>query len=40
VVVELKVPWHDGSTALVFEPSELLEKLAALTPKTPAHCTT
>jgi hypothetical protein len=33
VVVELKTPWHDGTTALVFEPLELLEKLAAITPR-------
>lgn len=33
VVVELKTPWRDGTTALVFEPLELLEKLAAITPR-------
>jgi len=33
VVVELKRAWHDGTTALVFEPTELLEKLAALIPR-------
>jgi hypothetical protein len=33
VVVELKVPWHDGTAALVFGPTELLEKLAALIPR-------
>jgi hypothetical protein len=33
VVVDLKHPWHDGTTALVFEPTELLEKLAALIPR-------
>jgi hypothetical protein len=33
VVVRLKAEWHDGTTALVFEPIELLEKVAALTPR-------
>jgi hypothetical protein len=33
VVVELKRPWHEGTTALVFERLELLEKLAALIPR-------
>jgi Putative transposase len=32
VVVELKTAWHDGTTHLVFEPLEFLEKLAAITP--------
>jgi hypothetical protein len=39
VVVDLKTAWHDGTTQLVFEPIELLEKLAAITPTTAAHCT-
>ncbi len=29
----LKSAWHDGTTHLVFEPLEFLEKLAALTPR-------
>ncbi|MBI4608833.1 MAG: transposase [Candidatus Rokubacteria bacterium] len=33
VVVELKPAWHDGTTQLVFEPLEFLEKLAAITPR-------
>jgi Putative transposase len=33
VRVELKRPWSDGTTHLLFEPLELLEKLAALTPR-------
>jgi hypothetical protein len=33
VRVELKRPWGDGTTHLVFEPVEFLEKLAALTPR-------
>ena len=33
VVVELKTAWHDGTTQLVFEPLEFLEKLAAITPR-------
>jgi hypothetical protein len=32
-LVTLKAPWHDGTTHLLFEPVELLEKLAALTPR-------
>ncbi len=31
--VELKRPWRDGTTHLLFEPVEFLEKLAALTPR-------
>jgi hypothetical protein len=30
---ELKVAWHDGTRELVFEPLELLERLAAMTPR-------
>jgi len=33
VVVELKTAWHDGTTPLVFEPLECLERLAAITPR-------
>jgi hypothetical protein len=32
-LVTLKAPWHDGTTHLLFEPVELLERLAALTPR-------
>lgn len=33
VVLTLKAAWADGTRQLVFEPLELLEKLAALTPR-------
>ncbi|HEV2054777.1 MAG TPA: transposase [Methylomirabilota bacterium] len=33
VRLELKRPWSDGTTYLLFEPVEFLEKLAALTPR-------
>ena len=33
VRVRLKRAWHDGTTHLLFEPLEFLEKLAALTPR-------
>jgi hypothetical protein len=33
VLLELKSEWHDGTSHLLFEPLELLEKLAALTPR-------
>jgi len=33
VRVELKRAWRDGTTHLLFEPLDLLEKLAALTPR-------
>src|SRR5262249_5549465 len=33
VALELKQPWHDGTRELVFEPLELLERLAAMTPR-------
>ena len=33
IVLTLKTAWADGTRALVFEPLELLEKLAALTPR-------
>jgi len=39
VVLELKSKWADGTSHLRFEPHELLEKLAALIPKIPSHCT-
>jgi hypothetical protein len=33
VALELKQAWHDGTRELVFEPVELLERLAAMTPR-------
>jgi hypothetical protein len=33
VLLTLKTEWSDGTTHLVFEPVELLERLAALTPR-------
>jgi hypothetical protein len=33
IVLTLKAPWADGTTHLVFEPLELLERLAALVPR-------
>jgi hypothetical protein len=33
----MKTPWHDGTTHVVYEPLELLEKLAALVPAPRAH---
>ena len=33
VVLHLRHPWSDGTMALVFDPVELLERLAALTPR-------
>src|SRR5262249_12075727 len=33
VLLTLKAEWSDGTTALLFEPIELLERLAALTPR-------
>jgi hypothetical protein len=33
VLLRLRRPWRDGTRALRFEPSELLEKLAALVPR-------
>src|SRR5206468_7375165 len=33
ILLTLKAEWTDGTTALVFEPVELLERLAALTPR-------
>jgi hypothetical protein len=39
VALELKMAWRDGTRELVFEPLEFLERLAAMTPTTAAHCT-
>lgn len=33
VALELRHPWRDGTTHILFEPVELLERLAALTPR-------
>jgi hypothetical protein len=33
VSLELRHPWRDGTTHILFEPVELLERLAALTPR-------
>jgi hypothetical protein len=33
IALELKRAWHDGTRELVFEPLELLERLAAMTPR-------
>ncbi len=33
IVLELKRPWQDGTSHLVFEPLDLLARLAALTPR-------
>jgi hypothetical protein len=33
VLLELKAAWRDGTSHLLFEPVELLEKLAAITPR-------
>ena len=33
VALELKQAWHDGTREVVFEPLELLERLAAMTPR-------
>ena len=33
VALEFKRAWHDGTRALVFEPVEFLEQLAAMTPR-------
>ena len=33
VTVELKRPWRDGSTHLLLEPTQLIEKLAVLVPR-------
>jgi len=39
VALELKMAGHDGTRELVFEPLELLERLAAMTPTTTSHYT-
>jgi hypothetical protein len=39
VLVELKTGWRDGTSHLLFEPIELLEKLAAITPTTASNYT-
>jgi hypothetical protein len=36
-LVELRKAWRDGTTHLLFEPVEFLEKLAALTPRPEVH---
>jgi hypothetical protein len=33
VAVEMKTAWHDGTRALMFEPLQFLERLAAMTPR-------
>jgi hypothetical protein len=33
VLLTMRRAWHDGSRAILFEPHELIEKLAALIPK-------
>ena len=37
IALELKTAWHDGTRELVFEPLELLERLAAMTPRPEAN---
>ncbi len=37
VVLDLRHRWADGTTQLLFEPVELLERLAALTPRPPIN---
>jgi len=37
--LELKRPWRDGTTAFVFTPHELIERLVALVPRPRAHLT-
>ena len=37
LVYRFKRPWRDGTTHVVFDPLELLEKLAALVPAPKAH---
>ena len=37
LLYRLKRPWRDGTTHVVFQPQELLEKLAALVPAPRAH---
>jgi hypothetical protein len=33
IALALKMVWHDGTRELMFEPLELLERLAAMTPR-------
>jgi len=33
VVLKLKPPWHDGTTHLVMSPLELMQRMAALVPR-------
>jgi len=33
IALDLKQPWDDGTSAIVFEPLELLEKIAAIIPR-------
>jgi hypothetical protein len=37
--LQLKRPWRDGTTAFVFTPHELIERLVALVPRPRAHLT-
>ena len=37
--LELKRPWRDGTTAFVFTPHELIERLVALVPRLRTHLT-
>ena len=37
VLLQLKTPWRDGTSHLLFTPSEFIEKLAAITPPPRAH---
>ena len=37
LLLELKTPWRGGTTHLLLEPSELIEKLAALVPRPRAN---
>jgi hypothetical protein len=39
VIYKLKTPYDDGTTQIVFEPLEFLEKLAALVPRPRVHLT-
>jgi hypothetical protein len=37
VVLQLKSPYKDGTTHIVMEPLEFMERLAALAPRSPAR---
>jgi Putative transposase len=37
--LQLKRPWRDGTTAFVYTPHELLERLVAIVPRPRAHLT-